>query len=414
MIELVGEAALRSLAVACVVRLGIALFRVANAHQEKLIWTTMLVGGLAMPALVRWPLIPTPGLWSFSLPTVAVHGAGLGEPYHAGAAVLTLYLGVSLVLLLRMAAGAARMWRIKSNAQPIRESWTLGLDVRIAPEISSPVTFGATILLPTWHDSWADAKRTIILKHEEAHVRHRDSQVQWLAALHAALFWFSPLPWWLRRRLAQLAEYASDEDVLRRNTQKTEYATVLLEEAQVRSSQSILTGIANGSIERRVDRILAADPVGSLPSRFRRALAVVSVIPIIALAAGAVPVKGPKPSGSSQDRNLFDMDASHPFIIASPSENDLREYYPSEARRRGVNGLVQITVTLDVAGRATDTLILSETPAGMGFGAAASELAHKFRYSNRTGHSASVTYKVKFQLDDHSARQSRQGSGTHG
>jgi hypothetical protein len=72
---------------------------------------------------------------------------------------------------------------------------------------------------------------------------------------------------------------------------------------------------------------------------------------------------------------------------------------PSEAQRRGVNGLVQITVTLDGAGRATDTLILSETPAGMGFGAAASGLAHKFIYSNPTGHSASVTYKVKFELD---------------
>ena len=40
MIEWVVEAALRSLIVAGVLRLGIALFRVANAQQEKLIWTT--------------------------------------------------------------------------------------------------------------------------------------------------------------------------------------------------------------------------------------------------------------------------------------------------------------------------------------------------------------------------------------
>ena len=93
------------------------------------------------------------------------------------------------------------------------------------------------------------------------------------------------------------------------------------------------------------------------------------------------------------------MNTSHPFIIAGPSDNDLREYYPSEAARQGLDGLVQITVTLDDSGRATDTLILSETPTGLGFGAAASELAHKFRYSNRTGQPASVTYKVKFQLD---------------
>jgi TonB family protein len=407
MIELVAEAAVRSLAVACVVRLGIALFRVANAHQEKLIWTTMLVGGLVMPALVRWPLMPTPQVLSLTLPAVAVHGSSLGEPYHAGTAVMALYLGVSLVLLLRIAAGASRMWWVRSNALPVREPWTLGMDVRVAPQISSPATFGATILLPTCHSSWTEAKRTIILNHEESHVRHRDSQVQWIAALHAAVFWFSPLPWWLRRRLAQLAEYASDDDVLRRNTQKTDYATVLLEEAEVRSSHSILAGIAAGSIEQRVDRILAPDPVGSPPSRFRRALAVMSVIPIIALAADAVAVKGSEPSSGSRDRNLFEMSPSAPFIIAGPSKKDLWQFYPSEARRKGLNGLVQITVTLDEGGRATDTLILSETPTGVGFGAAASELAHKFGYSNPTGQPGSVTYKIKFDLRRSTAPTSR-------
>jgi hypothetical protein len=60
---------------------------------------------------------------------------------------------------------------------------------------------------------------------------------------------------------------------------------------------------------------------------------------------------------------------------------------------------VQITVTLDDAGRATDTLVLSETPLGMGFGSAASELAHVFKYSNPTGRSANLTYHIKFALD---------------
>ena len=406
MIEWVVEAALRSLIVAGVLRLGIALFRVANAQQEKLIWTTLLVGGLVMPALVRWPFLPPAQVLSFSLPTVAVHGpTGLGEQYHLSTAILALYLSVSLVLVLRLATGVGRMWWIKSKAVPIREPWARALDVRTTSEISSPATFGTTILLPTCHASWPDAKRKIILDHEGAHARHRDSQVQWLAALHAALFWFSPLPWWLRRRLAQLAEYTSDDDVLRRNTHKADYATVLLEEAQARSSHSFLPGIAKESIEQRVDRILAADPVGRPPSRLRRALAILSVIPIIALTANAVTVRG-QPSAGARDRNLFAMDPTHPFIIAGPSGKDLDEYYPPQAADDGIDGLVQITVTLDEQGRATDTLILSETPAGMGFGAAASELAHNYRYSNRTGHPATVTYKVKFELR-HTAGQPR-------
>jgi TonB family protein len=270
------------------------------------------------------------------------------------------------------------------------------------------VTFGATILLPTCHASWTQDKRTMILRHEASHVRHHDSQVQWLAALHVALFWFSPLAWWLRRRLAQLAEYASDDAVLRGDTQKIDYARVLLEEARARSTQLVAAGIRSCSIEQRVDRIMRGDHPMSPPSIYRRTLAVVSVVPILALAADAVAVKETHLNSPSQSANLFGMNDSHPFIIASPSATDLRKYYPPEARHKGINGLVQIRVTLDRTGRATDTLILSEMPAGLGFGAAASELAHKFRYSNQTGHPAPVTYNVKFELDD-SGKHTRQG-----
>jgi len=390
------------------VRLGIALFRVTNPHQEKLIWTTLLVGALAMPALVRWTFIPTLPVWPSSLSAVALPEPALSEQHRVGTAVLTLYLGVSLVLLIRLMGGAARMGWIKSKALRLREPWTLTLDVRIARQISSPVTFGATILLPTCHASWTHDKRTMILSHEAAHVRHHDSQVQWLAALHVALFWFSPLAWWLRRRLAQLAEYASDDAVLQGDTQKIDYAQVLLEEARARSTQLVAAGIRSCSIEQRVDRIMRGDHPMSPPSIYRRALAVVSVVPILVLAADAVAVKETHPDSPSQSANPFGMNDSVPFIIASPPATDLRKYYPPEARHKGINGLVQIRVTLDRTGSATDTLILSETPAGLGFGAAASELAHKFRYSNQTGHPAPVTYRVKFELDD-SGKHTRQG-----
>jgi TonB family protein len=92
------------------------------------------------------------------------------------------------------------------------------------------------------------------------------------------------------------------------------------------------------------------------------------------------------------------MDMTHPYIVSSPSSDDLKKWYPVEAKRQGIDGQVQITVTLDEAGRATDTLVISESPLGMGFGAAASELAHVFKYANQTGRSASVTYRVKFEL----------------
>ena len=45
---------------------------------------------------------------------------------------------------------------------------------------------------------------------KRSHVRQRDFYLQLLAGLYAALFWFSPLGWWLKRKLSDLGEAISD------------------------------------------------------------------------------------------------------------------------------------------------------------------------------------------------------------
>jgi TonB family protein len=206
------------------------------------------------------------------------------------------------------------------------------------------------------------------------------------------------LAWWLRRHLAELAEHASDDVVLERNADRAGYATVLLEVAQERSTKWIAVSMANGCVAKRIERILSEERSGRIPARWHRLLAIASVIPVIALAADATAID-PLNAQNVPGESLFGMSTAYPHIVSSPPLEELKKYYPPAAARDGIDGDVQITVTLDEAGRATDTLVLSETPAAMGFGAAASELAHVFKYSNATGRSASVTYRIKFALD---------------
>jgi hypothetical protein len=178
--------------------------------------------------------------------------------------------------------------------------------------------------------------------------------------------------WWLRQRLAELGELASDDAVLAANIGKADYAAVLLEMARARPANLIATGIATGSIERRIDRILSGGSPNRPVSKLRLALPFFAVIPLAALAADVTP-KWESPSSDHPGATLFGMDARYPHIVLGPSLDDLKKWYPTEAKVRGIDGLVQMTVTLDEAGRATDTLVISESPSGMGFGAAASE-----------------------------------------
>ena len=45
-----------------------------------------------------------------------------------------------------------------------------------------------------------------MLAHEVSHVERHDALTQRLALIHRAIFWFSPLAWWLERKLAAVAE----------------------------------------------------------------------------------------------------------------------------------------------------------------------------------------------------------------
>lgn len=94
-----------------------------------------------------------------------------------------------------------------------------------------------------------------------------------------------------------------------------------------------------------------------------------------------------------------------PRVVSLPDPATLESLYPQDAD--GSNGMVRITVTLDKAGRATDTHIVLATPPDLGFEAAASTLAHLMSFNNPTGHVVSVTFNVKFVAPPHLSRLQR-------
>lgn len=162
-----------------------------------------------------------------------------------------------------------------------------------------PVTLGvrrSCILLPAaWRD-WDDAELDAVMAHEISHVKRGDALTQRLSLLHRAAFWFSPLSWWLDRRIAELAEEASDEAALARGADRTRYAETLLNffsELDSSSGRMRWQGVSMatpGTAERRVDRILAWK--GAASGRLRKSLALGLALlapPVVFLAAAVHP-----------------------------------------------------------------------------------------------------------------------------
>jgi beta-lactamase regulating signal transducer with metallopeptidase domain len=399
MTALLVEAALRSLALAVLVWWVVAVARIRSPHIEKAIWTTVLLGALAMPALMRLPVAREIPL--VSAPDISISGA-LNEARAPWIGTLALiYSGIFCVLLSRLAFAFVRMWQIRGRASRVREEWVRGGDVRFTADLRSPVAFGSTILLPAHFATWSASKLATILAHEREHVRNRDCEVQWLAALHLCIFWFSPLSWWLRSHLVRLAEYASDDAALREAPNRVEYAALLLEAAQWPPSARVAIGMAaRATMAQRIDRALEQGDPRAVPAAWRSALAASLVLPVLALTAGiaSTTVEAIPPQAQQEDasQSVTTPSSTRAYIVSAGS--GVGKWYPPEAKRKGMPGAVRIAVTLDAAARVTDTRILSENPQGAGFGAAASGAVRSFIYANPTGRASTLIFNVQFQL----------------
>jgi BlaR1 peptidase M56 len=170
------------------------------------------------------------------------------------------YLAIVGLLLLRALAGAAFAWRVWRRATPsgIGGSLTPPVRVRVSKDIATPITVASTILLPADYRTWDDAKLRVVLAHEQSHVRQGDFYLQLLAAAHVAVFWFSPLGWWLKSKLSELGEALSDRAGLEQAPDPATYAQVLLEFAAM-PRRAPLAGVAmarSSNLSGRIERIL--------------------------------------------------------------------------------------------------------------------------------------------------------------
>jgi beta-lactamase regulating signal transducer with metallopeptidase domain len=238
------------------------------------------------------------------------------QPRHAFprlAASAAVYLAVAIFMLIRLALGVFLGRRLERESQPIEDAHALarlhffarasGLrtPTRLAESelLSVPVTFGVrrpAILLPAGWRDWEHAELDAVLAHEISHVVRRDALAERLALLHRAIFWFSPLSWWLARHLADLSEEASDDAALAAGADRTRYAETLLgffaalEAAPGRVWWQGVSMATAGQAEKRVDRIL--EWKGSIAMRLQKPVVIaymLAAIPVVCLIAAFRP-----------------------------------------------------------------------------------------------------------------------------
>lgn len=152
---------------------------------------------------------------------------------------------ISLLLLLLAAYHIGKVLVIKSKMDV--ESTAEGYSLISSPSVNTPFSFAKTIFLPA---SLHEPGKSMIIRHEKAHIRHRHYADVWFMELITRLFWFNPFVWLCRNELRNVHEFQADHDVIESNVNINAYQTTLLEMV-MNVSSPVVNGFNHSFIRQR-------------------------------------------------------------------------------------------------------------------------------------------------------------------
>jgi len=152
---------------------------------------------------------------------------------------------ISLLLLLLAAYHIGKVLAIKSKMDV--ENTAEGYSLISSPSVNTPFSFAKTIFLPA---SLHEPGKSMIIRHEKAHIRHRHYADVWFMELITRLFWFNPFVWLSRNELRNVHEFQADHDVIASDVSISAYQTTLLEMV-MNVSSPVVNGFNHSFIRQR-------------------------------------------------------------------------------------------------------------------------------------------------------------------
>jgi len=326
MMEVIFYAALRSLALASIVFVSLALLRVRHPKVRKAAWASVVLCAFLMPVVGgRGPYLNEQVLSRLSdlvrtgqeqsrialLEATRVGRAELTakKVFQTGTQIVPwhllggIYLVGVLILLARLCLGLIRAALIWKRAQPLELVESAA--VRISEKVLSPWTFGNGILLPREAVKWHTAKLSLVLSHERTHVEQADFFLQLAVRLYTALFWFSPLGWLLHGECARLGEQTSDYSALQGSTDPLTYAELLIGFSHTSYPSVAVTMARKSGISHRIHLILKQE---DLMNHFRSPLRASLLAAVVVLSAVLIATLSMEPKGICAFGNVINGD----------------------------------------------------------------------------------------------------------
>jgi beta-lactamase regulating signal transducer with metallopeptidase domain len=213
-------------------------------------------------------------------------------------------------ILCYLLMGHVAAWRLYRNTRRMQTPWIeeaerLARELRIkrglcfveSAQVSVPLVlhlWRPIIVIPEAATEWPWGRIRAVLLHELAHIKRNDAQIQTLAQMACAAYWFNPLVWFAAHQLRLERERACDDSVLMAGTSGADYATHLYEIAHAGSASAsapfaIGLAVHRSQLEQRLVAILNPRTQRHSATVLGRVMVALPVL-FVALAAGAIQI----------------------------------------------------------------------------------------------------------------------------
>ena len=243
---------------------------------------------IALPA-ARWRVDP----WTWVLGLLA-----------AGVIVRLGWIGLGLLRLARLVRAADRI-APPAVARDLLARFRVSAVFVQHPAVRMPCSFGLfrpTVMLPAAFDRLEPAFQRAIVCHELLHIERRDFARVVVEDVAAALLWFHPWVWLLRRRIRLHREQVVDAAVVRGTGDRRAYVRCLVELAGHPLTLGLASPMLRSSeLRTRADAVLEKE--GAMSTR-RLAVAAtglcVALGATVWMVAATVPLNAAAPGGALQ------------------------------------------------------------------------------------------------------------------
>lgn len=217
-------------------------------QAERLVWLAGLLLAFALPALGMLrggSSAVTSGAGEaigratgvIGLPTVLVVAEGTtGSGLQA--TLMALWVALSALLALRYLFAALRLAHAGRSWKPgLIDGTSVWLTQGIGPAVAGLVR--PRVLVPSWLASMSVDRRSLVLLHEQEHIRAGDPWLMLLSRLAPIAVPWNPIVWALSARLLRAIELDCDRRVLRRRPDVRAYGNTLIELSSRDSSRLV-------------------------------------------------------------------------------------------------------------------------------------------------------------------------------